>query len=172
MQLPRHSPLKQDSETLSVQFYALILTILIVGLALIDAFLPVPVDAREIPFLPVRGLHRVAKAPPALPVPKGEVLVDAEGRPLSRNPVWNLCVRGGDIPVGVLRRNTDTHAHRRGWVRLAVPKSCDDYRRGSPNVWSHPDFSDVQIYLSEDGRLLGILTEGYVIRSYESSNSK
>lgn len=168
MQLPRPITGDQASSRLSVVFYALILTVLIVALVLVDALLPAPTSAREMPFLPVRGLHRVVPVLPELPQPEGEILVDGEGIPLSDNPVWNLCVRGENIPVGVLRRNTDTTVHRRGWVRVAIPKSCDDYHRGSQHVWSHPDFADVQLYLADDGRLLGILTQGYVQKVYDS----
>jgi hypothetical protein len=154
MQFPRSSPSAAVPSSISVRLYALILTMLILVLVCIDVLLP-DVDRAQAT---------------TLPVPRGVILTDDRGFPLSTNPVWNLCVRGSPVPVGVLRRNTDTVTHRRGRVRVSIPKSCDQYRIGSTHIWKHPDFLDAELYLSGEGKLLGVLTEGYVAKRFEAQD--
>ncbi|MEQ1849001.1 MAG: hypothetical protein ABL890_00205 [Candidatus Peribacteraceae bacterium] len=148
MQLPRPPSANGNYVRLRKSLYVLILLGLTMSLVLIDSVLP---EARAETLSP-------------LPEPLGVVFIDTAGYPLSANPVWNLCVRGSEIPVGVIRRNADTVTHRRGKVRVQIPKTCADYRIGKTNIWKHPDFLDVTVYLAHDGKLLGVVTEMYVSR--------
>ncbi len=80
----------------------------------------------------------------------------------STNPVWNVCVSGHSIPLGLIRRNRDTYHYRRGHVKKEIPFTCRDYHRGDVSVWSHPDFPDLQLTLDSKGHLKGGIQEGYI----------
>lgn len=165
---PAHH-LEPSQQPFSTTFFVLILFVLLGGLIAVDLCLPDTAEAKVMPLVLARGasashMHRILKdEPPPLPEPRGVVRVDPKGFIVSENPVWNKCVRGGVLPVGFIRANTDTTLHRQGRVRHLVPLSCRDYHRGHPQIWKHPDFPDLEVYLSREGKLLGLLTSGYVL---------
>jgi|GEM_PF-3972601 len=126
-----------------------VLGALVSGLCVIEALLPESAHARG--------------ALSALPNPKGMIIVDTDGFVISRNPIWNSCTRSDRLLPSFLRSNPDTVTHRQGRIRVERPLSCKDYQVGIKNVWKHPDFLDVEVYLSTKGKLLGVLSSGYVI---------
>ncbi len=97
--------------------------------------------------------------------------VNKKGIVVSTNPVWNACVTGKKVSLGLIRANQDTYQHRQGAVEKDIPMTCRDYHRGDVNVWNHPDFPNLEITLDGKGRLIGDLPLGYIaVRDGAASN--
>jgi cysteine-rich repeat protein len=97
-----------------------------------------------------------ATAPEVAPV---SIRLDKLGRVATNNPVWNACIRGERIPLGIIKMNTDKVVFR-NWSR---PKSCSDYQKSSDvSVWKMPDGLELEVTLDSKGHLIGALPTGYV----------
>lgn len=91
--------------------------------------------------------------------------IDAKGRVVSKNPVWNACIRGEPLTAAIMRTNPDVHHHRQGRIIVKIPLSCRDYHRGELRVWRFPDDPSVELVLDKRGRLLGDAPPGFVMIS-------
>ena len=91
-----------------------------------------------------------------------EIRLSKSGVVISKNPVWNACIGGGQLDATMIRQNTDTYEHRSGKVRKRIPLTCRDYHRGKFEVWRHPDFSDIELTLDTKGRLVGGVPLGFI----------
>ncbi len=118
---------------------------------------------------------------PAFCAPKAEaavktaepvaVRVNKKGIVVSTNPVWNACVTGNKVSLGLIRANQDTYQHRQGAIEKDIPMTCRDYHRGDLNVWLHPDFPNLELTLDGKGRLVSDLPLGYIaVRDGAASN--
>jgi hypothetical protein len=81
--------------------------------------------------------------------------LDAKGIPVSRNPVWNACVRGQGLSFDFIQSNTDRFEHRSGRLRVTRPWSCRDYHRGKLALWKYPDQPHTELLLDRRGKFLG-----------------
>lgn len=99
------------------------------------------------------------------------VRVNKKGIVVSTNPVWNACVTGNKVSLGLIRANQDTYQHRQGAIEKDIPMTCRDYHRGDVNVWLHPDFPNLELTLDGKGRLVSDLPLGYIaVRDGAASN--
>jgi len=163
---------RMQYEGFPISWFLLVLAVLVSGLCIVEAMLPTPAYAHELPEGSVRVSRRflvsepIRIQPPAeiFPMLLGTIDVGDDGFVVSKNPVWNACIRGGYVLPGFIRMNPDRFLHRQGRVRKEIPLTCRDYRRGNPNVWRHPDFLSAEIFTRADGRFLGVLTEGFLVR--------
>lgn len=100
---------------------------------------------------------KLSKTPPRV------LRLTENGRVLSSNPVWNVCISGKPISIGLIRRNRDVFDYRRGHLHVSIPYTCRDYHRGQLAVWKHPDFADLDLTLDPKGRLVGGVPAGFVV---------
>lgn len=90
------------------------------------------------------------------------VRLSSEGVVRSTNPVWNVCISGHSVSLGLIRHNRETYHYRRGHVKKEIPLSCRDYHTGDIAVWSHPDFPGLEVTLDAKGHLKGGIQQGYI----------
>lgn len=165
--------LQPKHQAFTLVWFLLMLATLVVSLCVVESVLPARVYAMELPSGYEHVSRRLLRTPAlrplvketALATPRGIVLVDQEGFAVSTNPVWNACVRGERVFVGFIHTNRDVYIHRQGRIRKEIPMTCRDYHRGNVSVWKHPDFLDAELYLDSKGKLLGVLTQGFIVRS-------
>jgi hypothetical protein len=106
-----------------------------------------------------------AQKPSVLPRPVlRPMTVDAKGRIVSGNPVWNACVHGLPLTAALMRTNPDVIVHRQRRVRVIRPMSCRDYHRGDIRVWMFADDPSIELVLDKKGRLLGDPPAGYTLQ--------
>ncbi len=96
-----------------------------------------------------------AKAPTVKPLPIA-FAVDADGYPISTNPVWNACIRGTDLTLDLIKSNPDRVEHRTDNRAL----TCRDYHKGDKDIWSHPDHANLQFVWNAQTKKLS-LPAGY-----------
>jgi hypothetical protein len=109
---------------------------------------------------PIRTPEQSISPIPSLPF----LIIDAKGRVLSRNPVWNACAHGQPVTPDLIRSNPDTILHRQRRIRTKRPMSCRDYHRGDIRVWTYADDHSIQLVLDKKGRLLGDPPVGYILK--------
>lgn len=97
--------------------------------------------------------HRPVSAPVRTAL---HVHFDIKKRVISKNPVWNACVRGENLSVDLIRMNADVFIHRQGRMIKKVPYTCRDYHPGPQNLWLYPDQPGLRIFVDKKARLLGI----------------
>ncbi len=85
-----------------------------------------------------------------------------DGVVVSSNPVWNVCVSGAPIRLGLIRHNRDTYHHRRGHMHRDIPLTCRDYHRGDTSVWKHPDFPELELTLDARGHVVAGIPSGFI----------
>ena len=87
------------------------------------------------------------------------IRLDKKGRVVSNNALWNACVRGDRIPLGLIQHNPDKIVDR----NYSRPKTCRDYNMGSDrSVWKMPGEFGIEVTVDAKGRLIGDLPTGYV----------
>ena len=96
---------------------------------------------------------------------------DSAKRVVSRNPVWNACIRSENLSVDLIRSNTDVFIHRQGRIVQKIPYTCRDYHRGPQNLWLYPDQPGLQIFVDSKARLLGILPSSLDVYSPQDGES-
>lgn len=97
--------------------------------------------------------------------PPKHLRIDSIGRVVSRNPVWNSCIRGTLLTPAQLRSNPDVFVHRQRSISVRIPYSCRDYHRGEVRSWIFPDDPSIELVLDARGRLLGDAPAGYILVS-------
>lgn len=99
-----------------------------------------------------------------MPVQQKALFIDAKGAVLSRNSVWNACIRGLPLTADFMKTNPDIFLHRQGRIRVFRRLTCRDYHRGDLRVWTFPDDPSIKLVLDKRGRMLGDPPAGYVIQ--------
>ncbi len=101
---------------------------------------------------PLSSSKGLKKKAPSIPL-------DTAGMPLSKNVVWNACVRQKELSVDLLRENPDRFEHRQRRMRKNIPWSCRDYHRGSDGWWIYPKLPNTRLLFTRNGHYLGAKSE-------------
>jgi hypothetical protein len=96
-------------------------------------------------------VHATKKIQRFSPIP-----LDKTRKPLSKNPVWNACIRNEGLSIDLMRENVDTFEHRQGRVRKSIPWSCREYHRDSTSWWIYPDEPNTQVLLTKKGEYIAV----------------
>ncbi len=87
--------------------------------------------------------------------------IDADGYPISSNPVWNACIRGQGLSMALILSNPDHVEDRYGAGR---PLTCRDYHIGDVNVWTHPDHKGMEFTWIPETKKLTLPTGFVAVR--------
>lgn len=97
-----------------------------------------------------------SSAPTTKPV---SIRLNADGVVVSSNPVWNACVSGENVSLGLVKSNLDKVVDR----TFSRPKTCRDYHMGADaSAWKMPGAFGIEIHIDAKGHLIGALPTGFV----------